>query len=331
MRGTSLHLALILLFVTLAMLAMTPSPSSAQPVQDGVIDDGEYDHRLSTAGGDMEIHWTVANGTVSFGLKGRTTGWVAIGLEPTTIMKDADMYFGWSSGGNARAEDAWSTGNFGPHPRDTDQGGSFDIDGYDVGEASGWTTFEFRRALDTGDGKDRKVPASGKLDIIWATGANDNWNQQHTRRGSATIDTGTGDAEVDEGFPGWSLHAILMTVGVLLMFYGFTLVRKKERGWMEHHRRVMTAAAVLAGLGLLFGMGAVVQGGGPHLRLPHTWIGAVTLFVVTLTLIQGYQYRKATSKKRGRMRNTKIWLGRASLALMVLTMVLGVITVVLGL
>jgi hypothetical protein len=327
----SAPLALIVLFVTLSMLAIVPAPTAAEPVQDGVIEDGEYEHHLTAANDDVEIHWEVTGDYINFGVKGKTTGWVAIGLEPTAVMKDADMYFGWVSGGTVFTQDAYSTGTFGPHPPDTDQGGTNDFDSYGATEDNGWTTFELRRLLDTGDSKDNVVPANGKMKIIWANGANDNWNDQHIRRGSATIDTGTGEAEVDEGFPRWSLHAILMSVGIVLMVYGFTIVRKKDKGWLDRHRKVMTAAAVFSALGLLFGIGMVIQNGGPHLRLPHTWIGAVTLVMVLLTFTEGHAWKRAEPKTKKRIRPIKIWLGRTTLTLMIVTMVLGILTALLGL
>lgn len=298
---------------------------------DGVISDGEYPFMVTAAGNDLELHWKVEGTTVQFGIKARTNGWVAIGLEPTTIMKDADMYFGWVQGGTPTAVDAWSTGAFGPHPRDTDQGGTHDITSYGATESGGWTTLELLRDLDTGDAKDRRVPAIGKLDVIWAVGVNDDWNEQHSMRGSMTIDMGTGEAQVDEGFPRWSLHAILMLVGVALMFWGFAIVRKKEKGWMDRHRKVMTTAAVFGGLGLLFGIGMVIQSGGPHLRLPHTWLGAVTLAVAMVTLAMGYGYTKVEPKRKKAMRKPKIWMGRITVGLMVATTMLGALTVLLGL
>jgi hypothetical protein len=313
------------------MLAIVSSPSAAEPDQDGVIDVDEYDFHLTAANDDVEIHWMVVDDYINFGVKGRTTGWVAIGLEPTTFMKDADMYFGWVKDGTTFVQDAFSTGMFGPHPPDVDLGGTMDIDSYDVTEDGGWTTFEFRRLLDTGDSKDKMVPAAGKLDIIWANGANDNWNEQHIRRGKATIDTGTGDADVDDGGSEWILHASLMTLGVVLMLYGYTIVRGKQKGWLDRHRKVMTAAAVFAGLGLLFGIGMVIQTTGVHLRLPHTWIGVVTLVSVGITVTLGHVWKRSDADGKLRLRPIKLWMGRTTLTLMVLTMVLGILTVALGL
>lgn len=298
---------------------------------DGVIDEGEYPHGFTDAAGDLEIDWLVDNGTVQFGLRAHTTGWVAIGLEPTQMMKDADMYFGWYSEGAAHAEDAYATGTFGPHPRDTDQGGTFDMTEYDVGEEGGWTTFEFQRDLDTGDGRDHRVPASDELDIIWAYGADDDWTVHHVNRGYATIHTGTG--QVDEGrtVPRWLFHASLMTTAVLLALWGYTIVRSKGRGWAERHRKVQTVAATVASVGLVFGIAMVASGSGIHLRVPHAWFGVVTLAMVLTTVTLGYLWRRADAQGKARIRPVKLWMGRTTLVLLLLTLSFGILTVVLKL
>ena len=169
------------------------------------------------------------------------------------------------------------------------------------------------------------------MKVIWAAGANDDWNDQHTMRGSATLDMGTGESTVDEGFPRWTLHAGLMVAGLALMLWGFAIIRKKEKGWLDRHRKVMTAAAVFSGLGLVFGIGMVIQSGGPHLRLPHTWIGAVTLVLVLLTVVEGYVWKRSKPATKKRIRPIKIWLGRLTVVLMMVTTVSGALTVQLGL
>jgi hypothetical protein len=197
-------------------------------------------------------------------------------------------------------------------------------------EEGGWTTFELARLLDTGDDRDNRVPTEGKLKIIWANGANDQWNEQHIRRGSALLDMGTGES-TDTSEARWILHALLMTVGVVLMLYGYTIVRGKKKGWLERHRKVMTVAAVSAGLGLVFGIGMVIQTTGIHLRLPHTWLGAVTLAMAAVTATLGYIWRSSDADRKLKLRPVKIWMGRTTLSLMVLTMVFGILTVALGL
>ncbi|MCK4970326.1 MAG: hypothetical protein KAS77_07360, partial [Thermoplasmata archaeon] len=138
-----------MLLLLLLLLTVAPAAADDPGSIDGVIEDGEYTYNATAAGGDFELHWKVVDDQVQFGVKGKTNGWVAIGLEPTAFMKDADMYFGWFAGGETHANDAYATGNFGPHPKDTDLGGTFDIDEFNVTQSGGWTTFEFIRQLDT--------------------------------------------------------------------------------------------------------------------------------------------------------------------------------------
>ncbi|NIU50883.1 MAG: hypothetical protein GWN74_17760, partial [Thermoplasmata archaeon] len=100
------------------------------------------------------------------------------------MMQGADMLIGWVDGKGPHLEDAYSTGTTGPHPADTDQGGTFDITAFNGTESGGWTTIEFARNLSTGDGHDKPIPGDGTVTILWAVSDADDFLAQHTRRGS---------------------------------------------------------------------------------------------------------------------------------------------------
>ena len=178
------------LVVVVAVLLMLPAGVlSAQPAVDGVVKTGEYDHSTVLGDGIYTLSWTVAGDTAWFGIQATTTGWVALGIDPETVMKGADMVFGWVSGGKTTVLDQYSTGMFGPHPDDTSLGGTMDILSSAGSEQSGTTTIEFSRKRVTGDTQDKAIPASGNLKIIWAVGNADSVSP-HARKGSATIDIG---------------------------------------------------------------------------------------------------------------------------------------------
>ena len=166
----------------------TATESPEQPSQqwnaDGVLGDDEYLGEMRY--GDYEVRWTTDDRNIYFGIKAGTEGWVAIGLNPSSQMKDADMIFGMETGGQTSISDQFSTGNFGPHSPDTELGGSDDIIEFGGREEGGFTTIEFSRALDTGDEYDNKL-AQGTIKIIWAYGSSDNFDSRHTSRGSGEI------------------------------------------------------------------------------------------------------------------------------------------------
>lgn len=102
-----------------ALLVLPAVVWAAQPTVDGVIQTGEYGHSTVLSDGIYTLSWTISGDTVWFGIQATTTGWVALGIDPETVMKGADMVFGWVGGGIATVLDQYATGMFGPHPDDT--------------------------------------------------------------------------------------------------------------------------------------------------------------------------------------------------------------------
>jgi hypothetical protein len=171
-------------------LPQTPPVSSVpQPVAwsaDGVISSsGEYTN-INTYG-DYEINWTSDEKYIYIGLKVKTSGWVALGIQPGLMMKDADIILGDISDGKVAVYDQFSTGNFGPHLSDTELGGINDILEFGGTETGGYTTIEFKRALDTGDEYDHPL-LKGVNKIIWAYGSDDQSKIKHVSRGYGELD-----------------------------------------------------------------------------------------------------------------------------------------------
>ncbi len=165
------------------------------PTIDGVITSGEYDSTKSFGGGNYELSWElVDNASISIGIVAQTTGWVAIGFDPTTQMLDADIIFAWvDANGTVKIIDAISLVATGAnHPADTDQGGTDDILSSDGSENSTHTLIEFTRFLSTGDANDNEIPLNGVIDIIWAYGSSDSFSEYHGgARGSSAMTIGT--------------------------------------------------------------------------------------------------------------------------------------------
>lgn len=165
----------------------TPTPTSGPPPKpadvwsaDGVITAEEYPGEMQY--GDYEIHWASDEQYVYIGISAKTSGWVAVGFQPGRRMKDADMVFGFVEDGETTVYDLFSTGDFGPHPLDTELGGTDDILKFGGSEEEGVTTIEFKRALDTGDEYDKPL-SQGINKIIWAYGSDDKLALKHARRG----------------------------------------------------------------------------------------------------------------------------------------------------
>jgi uncharacterized membrane protein YozB (DUF420 family) len=296
------------------------------PTIDGVIDDSEYEYGVELSGGDFNIYWQINGTNIIIGLKAKTDGWVSLGIEPTTIMKDADMIFGWvDSDGNAGMLDCFSTGRTGPHPPDEELGGSFDIDNFSGTENGGWTEIEFSRALSTGDKYDKDIKAEGKVRIIWAYGSSDGYTVKHIERGGVNIDFATGDAT--ETVP-WYFHAAWMIAGFVLMLIGIVIVRyKKTKPWrIKVHRSLLILGGVSAVLGLVSGIYMVTLSGGGHFKVPHAYVGIITVIFILYTLRLGFVQFKAKPDKIKILKLRHKWFGRITAVLMLINIVLGLVT-----
>jgi len=163
----------------------TSTPTPVDWSADGIITDGEYSG--TNTYGNYEIHWSSDEQYIYIGMKANTNGWVALGIQPGSRMKDADMIFGFVQDSETTVYDLFSTGDFGPHPPDTDLGGTYDVIESGGREQGGYTTIEFKRLLNTGDEYDNPLQ-SGVNKIIWSYGSADELSLQHTARGYGEID-----------------------------------------------------------------------------------------------------------------------------------------------
>lgn len=152
---------------------------------DGIISPGEYPS--SKTYGDYQMAWSTDETYIYVGLKAKTSGWVAIGFGAGPMMKNADIIQGYAADGKAEVLDLFSTGEFGPHPADTQLGGTGDIIESTVKSDGGFTTVEFRRKLDTGDKYDKAL-VKGVNKIIWAFGSEPKSTLKHIVRGTGEIE-----------------------------------------------------------------------------------------------------------------------------------------------
>ncbi len=153
---------------------------------DGVIGKNEYVNRQELNGNAFVLHWQIEGDTIYFAIESTAKGWVSIGFEPTKIMANADMVFG-IIGDKVQAVDAYSTGQFGPHPADTDQGGKDSLLAFAGKRSAGGVVFEFSRKLDTGDSKDKPIIVGKELKLIWAWSNSLAFNAKHAKAGTVLI------------------------------------------------------------------------------------------------------------------------------------------------
>lgn len=215
----------IIVILLLSSVSISSSGASISQgieiILDGVITSGEYTHNHTVSDGDYLLYWRNIDNEIYFGIEGKTNGWVAIGINPTFMMLDADMYFGWvNSNGTVEIVDAIATGLTGPHPADVDEGGTDDILQYNGSETGQTTTIEFKRLLTTADtGHDNPIPTTGTIKIIWALGSSDSFDAPHTKRGSIQWGLeGVSSSNADFSQPMILTISLIISLSGLLIF-----------------------------------------------------------------------------------------------------------------
>lgn len=154
-------------------------------VADGVISADEYQD--TRAYGDYSISWSNDDEYVYMGVNAKTAGWVAVGFGAEAFMKNADIIMGFVKDGSLTIADTFSTGEFGPHPPDTQLGGTSDILASAGKTGGGYTVIEFKRKLDTGDKFDKPL-VKGINKIIWAYSGEPVLTVKHSLRGAGEIE-----------------------------------------------------------------------------------------------------------------------------------------------
>ncbi len=308
----------------LLMLAAVVLPIGAQ--QTGGSD---FPFRLEPGYGYL-LSWRMLPDAVEFEMSAPTSGWVAVGFEPGTVMDQADMVFGWvTSTGDVRVVDAFSTGVFGPHPPDEELGGTSDVRSVGGSEEGGRTVIRFTRPLVTGDRFDKEIPQQGTLNLIWAYGEDDDFVSFHIAAGYGALEVDRGGAETTAGPSPVSallliLHAGLMSLGFLCMITGLVIARyfRTKKWWLRMHRPIGIAGALMSGAGLIAGFLMVSLTSGQHIRILHSAFGLLAIALITGTPFLGLAiFRKGGDKARYRIMHR--WYGRSTLLLMFVTILLG--------
>jgi len=163
-------------------------PSSAWQA-DGVVVDGEYAHEAII--GEVRLWWRNDAEFLYLAMEAPTTGWIAVGLDPTNRMEGANFIFGAVADGEVQIWDAYGTAPVGAnHPPDEDLGGTNDIVTYTGVEEDGVTRFEVRIPLDSGDEYDKPLQPGSTYPVIAAVGTSDSFDARHSSRaqGEITLD-----------------------------------------------------------------------------------------------------------------------------------------------
>jgi DOMON domain len=132
------------------------------------------------------FYWEIVDENINIILSAPTEGWIAVGFNPSRMMKDADILIGYVKNGEVFMEDHFGSGNT-KHQADIDLGGTEDITISGGFEEKDKTTLQFSRPLNSGDSNDRKLEEGKEYKVIFAYGKRDNFKSYHKLRTSLII------------------------------------------------------------------------------------------------------------------------------------------------
>ena len=135
------------------------------PVVNGILSEGEYPHVLSLKDGKIEIHWRNDAGSLWVAVRGKTTGWVAVGFDPDKHMKGANFLLAYVQDDSTIFRDDYGSARF-KHQPDTALGGKDSILECRGEEEEGMTTVEFKIPLDSGDQYDKLLKPKQEYTIL---------------------------------------------------------------------------------------------------------------------------------------------------------------------
>jgi len=117
------------------------------------------------------FQWNIDGKNLNVILSYQTTGWVAVGFDPSRMMKDANIIIGYVKDGTAVVSDQYgSTAT--SHRPDTSAGGSDNVSNVSGSESGGVTELRFTIPLDSGESTDRAIVPGQSYRVIFAHGPN---------------------------------------------------------------------------------------------------------------------------------------------------------------
>ncbi len=173
------------LFTPIAVLALLVSLSFASTAWSV-----EYQHSLDIE--KMNFSWSVNGDNLDVKLSAPTTGWVAVGFNPSKKMKDADIIIGYVKKGKVKIKDEFGSAPT-QHKSDEKIGGTSNVTVVGGSEENGATTIEFSIPLNSGDPKDTVIdPAADTVIIVGYGTGRDSFKVKHVFRDTLTVNLASG-------------------------------------------------------------------------------------------------------------------------------------------
>jgi hypothetical protein len=154
---------------------------------------GDYAHRVTA--GDIDFSWVVDGDRLRIKLVAKTKGWIGIGFNPTSGMKDANFLIGTVKKGEAEVQDHYGTLKTN-HKTDVKLGGTVDVADVSGFEANGTTELVFSIPLDSGDANDSVLDPNTQTTVLLAYGNSDVMALKHKGFAILNVTLATGEHQL---------------------------------------------------------------------------------------------------------------------------------------
>ena len=159
------------------------------------VEDPNYDHNVGV--GDMAFLWKIDGESLKVKLAAKTTGWVAVGFNPTPDegMKGGNFVLAYVKDGKAATEDHFGTvkTNHKPDEKLEGQSNVTEVAGKEEG---GVTEVSFVIPLKSGDDKDTDIDPAGDTTVLLAWGKSDTLVLKHKFYASLSVNLTSGGPKV---------------------------------------------------------------------------------------------------------------------------------------
>jgi len=153
------------------------------------------DETVSNRGGNtitvenFTMEWSIDGETLTVTATAPTTGWVAVGFDPSAAMKDANIIIAWVQEGELHVRDDYGSGHI-SHSPDEELGGTSDVAGISGTEENGTTRIVFTIPLDSRDRYDAPLLRGNTHKVILACGADgaDDFTSAHVWAKSLSLE-----------------------------------------------------------------------------------------------------------------------------------------------
>lgn len=149
-----------------------------------------YDHKIEVE--KMTLEWKLDGQQIHVRLTAKTTGWVGIGFNPSTEMKDANFILGYVKKGKVKVTDHFGTSKR-QHDKDKKLGGKRNVTNIDGSESKNMTEVAFTIPLNSGDAKDQVIDPEKETKVLLAYGSGrDSFRAKHQFKAALSVNLKTG-------------------------------------------------------------------------------------------------------------------------------------------